>query len=145
MYACMYVHKYNIYFYCLRIANTQGPKAMTCVDDLHKCTHGAQPNMLWAHNCKQGPFCSAQRDGQHTWKDFSLTALWMHTCRTHAKYMDDMQVSEQAGFRKGRSPFACKSKLTLAPHFRWTMVKCDWMHAPSITYELFSPSVLPQC
>ena len=85
-------------------------------------------------NCKSFmcPFCKACRDGPLTWKDFSLTAPWKQTCRDHAQYELDVQESAQHNFRRGPSPLAFKTRLAEAPHFRWTMVKCDWMHAPMI-------------
>ena len=47
---------------------------------------------VWQWNCKSFmcPFCCAQRDGPYTWKDFSLDADWLTTCRTHEKFLADM-------------------------------------------------------
>ena len=48
--------------------------------------------------------------------------------RDHDAYLRDLETSRQHDFNRGPSPFAYKTKLADAPHFRWTMVKCDWMH-----------------
>eukprot|EP00973_Karenia_brevis_P025165 3471720-Karenia_brevis.AAC.1 len=85
------------------------------------------------------PYCLAQRDGPHSWKDFSLDAQWLRTCRDHAAYLRDMQQSKASNFQKGLSPFAFESKLAQVPYFSWSMVKLDFMHAADLGilgYEL---------
>ena len=88
----------------------------------------------WQWNCKSYmcPFCRARRDGRLTWKNFSLQAPWLATCRTHRRFLRDMERSRRSGFRRGLSPFAFESRILQAPFFAWTMIKLDWMHAVDI-------------
>ena len=85
---------------------------------------------VWQWNCKSFmcPFGKTCRDGPLSWHDVSLDAPWRATCRDHAQFELDMQESLTHHCRRGPSPFAFYPKLAQAPQFKWTMVKCDWMH-----------------
>ena len=89
---------------------------------------------IWQWNCVayMCPFCAAHGKGPLTWKDFSFDAPWRSTCRTHARFLADMNESKRQRFKIGRSPFKSESLLTLAPFFSWTMLKLDWMHAADL-------------
>ena len=41
------------------------------------------------------------------------------------------------GFKRGEAPFAFFPRLALAPHFKWTMVTCDYMHAVDLGVLLY--------
>ncbi len=86
----------------------------------------------WNCNGHMCPFCGAHGKGHLRWRDFSLEAPWRATCRTHDKFLADMRHSKSQNFRHGSCAFKCEPLLALAPHFRWTMVKLDWMHAADL-------------
>jgi len=51
--------------------------------------------------------------------------------------MADMKESIRCNFRRGVAPFAFFPRLALAPHFKWTMITCDYMHAVDLGILLY--------
>jgi hypothetical protein len=61
------------------------------------------------------PFCRASRDGERSWKDFSLDAAWLKMTRNHERFLEDVALSEANRFNQ-HSPFTFRCKLFDAPY-----------------------------
>ena len=71
---------------------------------------------VWQWNAKSF-MCPAQGQGTRCWKDFSLDAEWKCTCRTHARFVQDMRLSREQHFQRHRAPFAFEARILAAPFF----------------------------